>query len=229
MNNLVIFKGHTDGILVLLDNNTDFENIITALVRKLEENKNFFKNSDIVMKIKGRVLDMIQKEILLEILSAKNITQVSFIDFDELSDPIDNLNIKIVEEIIENKPNTIKYSNTCYWTGILRSGQEIISEGSAIIIGDVNPGAVIRAYENIIVLGNLNGRAFAGMNTIFENPYIIAYGMNPEQIGLGEFLATAPRETKKFVGLNAPEIAYLNSGVIHVDKIDIKLMQSMIQ
>ena len=38
--------------------------------------------------------------------------------------------------------------------GSLRSGQKIEFEGSVIVVGDVNPGAEIKAGGNIIVLGS---------------------------------------------------------------------------
>ena len=44
----------------------------------------------------------------------------------------------------------------------MRSGQKIESEGSLIIIGDVNSGAEVIASDNIIVLGSLRGLAHAG-------------------------------------------------------------------
>lgn len=219
--NCVIFKGRSDSISVILDRAIDFENIITAFAKKLSNNMSSLENSKIIMNIEGRKLDKTQKEILLEMLLSKNITQVSFKDNETNKN---NLPTQIVKKVINNNKE-IKYSHTGYWSGILRSGQEIIFEGNAIVIGDVNPGAIIRARENIIVLGNLNGRAFAGENLLREKSYIIAYGMNPEQIGIGEYIANAPQDGRKFVGLNVPEMAYLDNGNIHIEKIDAKLMQ----
>ena len=44
----------------------------------------------------------------------------------------------------------------------MRSGQKLESEGSLVIIGDVNSGAEVMASDNIIILGTLRGLAHAG-------------------------------------------------------------------
>lgn len=47
----------------------------------------------------------------------------------------------------------------------IRSGEQIVAKNSdLIIIGNVNDGGEVHADGNIIVLGRLNGRAFAGIN-----------------------------------------------------------------
>ena len=46
--------------------------------------------------------------------------------------------------------------------GTVRSGDRISSNGNLCIIGDVNPGAIVFAKENIYVWGKLLGIAFAG-------------------------------------------------------------------
>ena len=44
----------------------------------------------------------------------------------------------------------------------MRSGQKLESEGSLVILGDVNSGAEVMASDNIVVLGALRGLAHAG-------------------------------------------------------------------
>ena len=56
----------------------------------------------------------------------------------------------------------IAVSETKFHRGSLRSGQRIESEGSLVVIGDVNSGAEVIASDNIIVLGALRGLAHAG-------------------------------------------------------------------
>ncbi|OON94697.1 MAG: hypothetical protein ATN31_02580 [Candidatus Epulonipiscioides saccharophilum] len=228
INDLVIFRRQPDNVSVILDDTIDFENIIVEFAQKLDDNINIFEDININMNIKGRKLEQAQKEILLEILSNKNIMQVSFQDTNYKANTFFRQN--------KDKQNqqVMKYSKTCYWAGVLRSGQEIVSEGSAIIIGDVNPGAIIRARENIIVVGNLNGQAFAGNNADksdeLDKIYIIAYGMNPEQIAIGRILSQSIRSNKKNSDeLYFPKMAYLNEGTIKFDKIDVKRMQFMLK
>ena len=46
--------------------------------------------------------------------------------------------------------------------GTIRSGERISSKGDLFIIGDVNPGAIVSANENVYVWGKLLGIDFAG-------------------------------------------------------------------
>ena len=56
----------------------------------------------------------------------------------------------------------IAISETKFHRGSLRSGQKLETEGSLVIIGDVNSGAEVIASDNIVVLGSLRGLAHAG-------------------------------------------------------------------
>lgn len=56
----------------------------------------------------------------------------------------------------------IDFSKTKFYKGSLRSGQRVESEGSLVVLGDVNSGAEVIASENIVVLGKLRGLAHAG-------------------------------------------------------------------
>lgn len=56
----------------------------------------------------------------------------------------------------------IAVSETKFHRGSLRSGQKIETEGSLVVLGDVNSGAEVIASDNIIVLGALRGLAHAG-------------------------------------------------------------------
>ena len=56
----------------------------------------------------------------------------------------------------------VAISETKFHRGSLRSGQRIETEGSIVIIGDVNSGAEVIASDNIVVVGNLRGLAHAG-------------------------------------------------------------------
>ncbi|OOB80041.1 MAG: hypothetical protein BEN19_07030 [Epulopiscium sp. Nuni2H_MBin003] len=210
--NLVTFKGQADTIIVVLDEIAPFREIAQCFDNKLQEYKSFFKDANIPMKIKGRDLTEQDKQILSEILTKNDI----------------NTCIHCEEQTVNTATKNSQGINTIYSVGILRSGQEVVSVGNAIILGDVNPGAVVKADNNIIIMGNLNGRAYAGLSTSCERTFVIAYGMNPEQVGIGEYIANSPKASRKYVGFNVPEIAYVNEHRIYVDEVDFKTLQSII-
>ena len=94
--------------------------------------------------------------------------------------------------------------------GMVRSGDQISSNGNLFIIGDVNPGAQISAKKNIYVWGKLCGVAFAGKNGDNESTISSLY-LNALQLRINEIVAIGPKEKPKN---NYPEIALLERGKI---------------
>jgi len=70
----------------------------------------------------------------------------------------------------------------------LRAGQVVEHPGDVLVIGDVNPGAEIRAAGNVIVLGELRGIAWAGYPGN-KDAVIIALKMKPQQLRIGNIFA----------------------------------------
>tara|TARA_Y100000589_G_scaffold23921_1_gene19733 strand:- start:128 stop:784 length:657 start_codon:yes stop_codon:yes gene_type:complete len=94
--------------------------------------------------------------------------------------------------------------------GMVRSGDQISSNGNLFIIGDVNPGAQISAKKNIYVWGKLCGVAFAGKNGDNDSTISSLY-LNPLQLRINMTVAIGPKEKPKN---NYPEIALLEEGKI---------------
>mgnify|MGYP001343593764 CR=1 FL=1 len=94
--------------------------------------------------------------------------------------------------------------------GTIRSGNRISSNGDLCVIGDVNPGAIVSAKNNVYVWGKLLGMAFAGEdgNT---NASISSLYLNPLQLRICDIIAIGPKEKPKYP---YPEVAVLESKVI---------------
>ena len=87
----------------------------------------------------------------------------------------------------------IAISETKFHRGSLRSGQKMETEGSLVIIGDVNSGAEVIASDNIIVLGALRGLAHAGAKG--NKQAIIAAGLlDAVQIRIADVVKEIERE-----------------------------------
>tara|TARA_B100000212_G_scaffold88546_1_gene64861 strand:- start:271 stop:924 length:654 start_codon:yes stop_codon:yes gene_type:complete len=113
----------------------------------------------------------------------------------------DRLN-PVIEDSCNNKDKT--------HFGMVRSGDQISSNGNLFIIGDVNPGAQISAKKNIYVWGKLCGVAFAGKNGKNDSTISSLY-LNALQLRINETVAIGPKEKPKN---NYPEIALLEKGKI---------------
>ena len=88
-----------------------------------------------------------------------------------------------------------------FYKGNLRDGDELESEASIVVIGDVEKGAKVSAKGNIIVLGALRGAAHAGVCGN-EDAVIVAFemaplsvriaGLSPKKAGNGRHLGRGP-------------------------------------
>lgn len=152
MKNCVMINLKKDEIVIKLNEEATQEEIIEALKKKLTELKKLYKNEKTPILVAGKILknkeiDEIQKLI-------KNEIDVE-IDFDMPK----SLGLHSITKTFEKE---IATSETKFHRGSLRSGQRIESEGSLVIIGDVNSGAEVIASDNIVILGALRGLAHAG-------------------------------------------------------------------
>lgn len=227
MDNLVVFKGSVDGITVMLNETAPFEALMDSFIEKLESSKKFFSGAKVNMRFKGRKLSKEQQDALMSLLTHQNILNVAFIhDFDQTKSEKSEDQIRMLLEEM-NKPNV---SLTKYHYGIVRSGQHIDFRGSVVVIGDVNPGGVITADGNIIIMGTLNGKVHAGLDEQFKNPFILATNMHPMQIGIRHVIAQSPEgDVVSRNKAQMPQIAYVNDDQIYVEEIDFKTFNHMVE
>lgn len=223
--NLVVFKGTPEGIIIILDEDAEFEQILISFKQKLQQSKQFFKGSKVSVRFKGKSLTQLQQEKLMELLANQNILNISFIHQFEGEESQYDKDLMWIKEELEKDGASL----THFHFGIVRSGTHIDYKGNVIVLGDVNPGGLITAGGNVIVLGSLKGKVHAGLDNSCNNPFIISYVMQPIQIGIGNVIAQAPKgesfgnkETKEL------QIAYLKNQQIYVDILDAKSLNHML-
>ena len=73
----------------------------------------------------------------------------------------------------------------------LRSGQRIDVEGDLVLMGDANPGSILTATGNIVVVGALRGTAHAGINGD-DGASVSAYRLQPLQLRIADVIARSP-------------------------------------
>ena len=77
--------------------------------------------------------------------------------------------------------------------GTLRSGDVLETEGSALVLGDVNPGARVVAGGHVLVWGTLRGVAHAGCHGE-TGARIVALQLRPLQLRIAAAVARGPEE-----------------------------------
>jgi len=118
----------------------------------------------------------------------------------------------IKEQDIKNKllAFTSKKKDDILHKGTVRSGERISSNGNLCIIGDVNPGAIVSAKENIYVWGKLLGIAFAGKSGN-KKASIVSLYLNPLQLRIADVIAIGPKDKPKNC---YPEVAVIDKQTI---------------
>ncbi|PSB05037.1 septum site-determining protein MinC [Merismopedia glauca] len=96
----------------------------------------------------------------------------------------------------------------------VRSGVEISHPGTAIVLGDVNPGGSVVAAGDILVWGRLRGIAHAGAKGN-SNCRIMALEMQPTQLRIAGYVARAPQKQLTYY---VPEVAYVTTEGIRISK-----------
>jgi len=103
-----------------------------------------------------------------------------------------------------------KEKEDIFLEGTVRSGDRISSNGNLCIIGDVNPGAIVSAKNNIYVWGKLLGIAFAG-KAGNKNASIASLYLNPLQLRIADVIAIGPKDKPRNY---YPEIALIDKQTI---------------
>lgn len=202
--NYVLFKGTKDGITVMFDPEAPFDTLCDQLEKKVVEASKFFDHVKTAMAFKGRDFTAEEEETLLKIIAKHATMDVTFVK-------TENNELKELSELLakEMSPSNL----TKFHRGSLRNGQKIEFDGSVVVVGDVNPGAEIKAGGNIIVLGQLKGMAHAGCKGMTE-AFVTAIFMAPVQLRIADIITRFPEENKR--GPKPPEYAFVQNGQIFV-------------
>ena len=177
----VIIKSSKNGINLILDDTLSFRELLEEIKNKFIDSEKFFKNARIAISFEGRALSQGEQfEIIDTIQQYTSITIICILDHDDLMDEV--IKRRMGTFVEEHSPQTGHF-----YKGTLRSGQQIESETSMIILGDVNPGAKVIAKGTIVILGSLKGIAYAGA-TGDDTCFVAALEMDPVQIKIGDYM-----------------------------------------
>lgn len=141
-----------DQIIIKISEEAEQKSIVTALKKKLPELKKLYKDEKTPIKIVGKVLKNKEIDEIQELIKENINVDIEF-------DMPKTLGLSSITRTFKKE---IAVSETKFHRGSLRSGQKLETEGSIVILGDVNSGAEVIASDNIVVLGNLRGLAHAG-------------------------------------------------------------------
>lgn len=212
MKNSVIIKGNKYGIVVVLDDKMDFEELKLQIAEKFRDSSKFFDKAEMALSFEGRELSIEEQREVLDIISENSeLRVVCIVDTDKEREALFKKSLD--EKLMELSTNTGQF-----YKGNLRSGQVLEVETSIIIIGDVKPGARVVSKGNVVILGSLKGTVFAGA-TGNEKSFVVALDMSPMQIRIADTIARSPDNPVKEMKKEA-KIAFMEDGNIYIEPIN---------
>lgn len=174
MNNQVIIKGKKDRLEINLSSDVEFPVLLEILENKIKEAKNFIGKSNLAIGFSGRTLSTDEENNLIKVITDNSDITIAYV-FSTINSSSENLIDRLP---IDNN------DKVCFHRANLRSGAKLEFDGHIVVIGDVNPGAVIRAKGSVIVIGHLNGNVYAGLGGEDSN-FVGALFFNPIQVTIG--------------------------------------------
>ncbi|NLY80552.1 MAG: septum site-determining protein MinC [Lysinibacillus sp.] len=201
---LVHMKGTKEGLVLRLDDQCAYAELVEELERKVSEG-GIDGKVDVSLHLGYRYLPDKQKQELVNIIEQSGKMVVS----------------KVMSNVITIDESSAKVQeNQCdTYVGIVRSGQVIHAPGDIVIVGDVNPNGKVEAGGNIYVLGNLKGIVHAGIDGN-RDAIIAASKFEPTHVYIADVIEVMSNE-KPIVKEHAEQLfAYINrDGMISYDRL----------
>lgn len=212
--NAVIIKSNPHGLVLNLDSDMPFEELLAAVADKFKRSAGFFKNATLALTFRGRVLTKEQEQQLLDaIVESSGIYVICIVDEDRET-------AEYYKKAVIHATEKQKEEDGQFYRGTLRSGQVLETEASVVIIGDVNPGAQVISKGNIVILGCCMGNIYAGASGN-AGCFAAALTMKPMQVRIADKTARSAIVKKVDTGEYPvdPKIVYIKDGHLQIKPI----------
>lgn len=214
----ITIKGTRSGLLLTLEPETPFVDLLNALADRLSEAPAFFRGAALTVDTSRRnlrVSERVQLENLLAHyqMSVRSLEQVTEVikEARTITLPLEEPPEQLNELQVQRDPR--ESEDTLFLKRTIRSGQAIHHKSNVVVLGDVNPGAEIVAGGDIIVWGVLRGMVHAGYPDN-EQAMVCALQLSPVQVRIAHLLSRPP---EGFTAQPRPEVAIIKQGQIVVE------------
>ncbi len=209
-----------EGVLLNINPEIPLDNVKSSLESHLEDAGDFYRGADLYLNLKGISIESDELQDLIGFIS-QSVSSETNVYFSSHSreEEQKGLNRRLIKKDRTRENEEVSFKDdTRLVRGTLRSGQAVEHPHNVVILGDVNPGAEVRAGGDILVFGKLMGLVHAGVRGD-EDAEIAALRLTPTQIRIASKISRPPEnETERFEP--RPERAFIETGRIIVEEID---------
>ena len=188
MSDIVKIKGLKSGLQLSFAKGASFDDVQANLLNKLQTGEKFFIRGTTVFVPKDFFAEE-QTEKLRRMFHRHGMLFSTELKTPNFSSIPKKMVVEVKKEI-EPPPKMLTINRT------VRSGQEVKTESSVMIFGNVNPGAQIVAGGNIDIRGICRGFVHAGAFGD-ESAYVVADRLMPMQIRIADVIARSPDNMEK--------------------------------
>lgn len=213
----IIIKGTSDGLIITLGAG-GWSGLMEELDRRLGEKASFFKGGRVALRVGLRQLLASELEVAGQVLNRHQVTLWA-VDSDSVDTKAAAAELGLETGLATERQAGVPSQglaakgDSLVVQRTLRSGQVIYHPGHVVIIGDVNPGAEVRAGGSVVIWGRLRGTIHAGMNDQLKDTAVVcALQLTPTQLRIGDYIARSPAETDPHDVV--PEMAFVQDGRI---------------
>ncbi len=216
----IAIKGTRSGLLLTLEPETPFGDLLGALADRLAEAPSFFRGAALTVDTTRRhlrVSERIQLENLLahyqmSVRPLEKIAEAAVRETKTVTLPLEESSHETEAELQAQK-DPRESEDTLFLRRTIRSGQAIHHTSNVVVLGDVNPGAEIVAGGDILVWGVLRGMVHAGYPDN-EQAIVCSLQLSPVQLRIAHLLSRPP---EGFAAQPRPEVAVIKQGQIIVE------------
>lgn len=212
----ISIKGTSEGLIITIGAGA-WEGLVDELDRRLGEKASFFKGGRVALRLGPRQLTLEQLEAAGRILDQHQVTLWAVdSESSETRAAAARLGLETGlpdRQVTQPEVMPAKTGDSLVVQRTIRSGQVIYHPGHVVVIGDVNPGAEIRAGGSVVIWGRLRGIVHAGTQSRFKDTAVVcALQLSPTQLRIGDHIARSPAEEGEHDYV--PEMAFVQDGQI---------------
>ena len=223
MKNTVVIKSFQNGISVFLNEELPFEELLQEVAFKFRESSHFFKDARMALSLEGRRLTEEEElQVIDTICENSDLHIVCLVDKDKEAN---QSFLKAIQDLPYPKKEIENEGH--FYRGTLQNGEILETESSIVVLGDVHPGSALISTRDIVILGGLFGKAYAGGNGK-EGHFIVALEMSPERLQIGDFKYKNSKPRKWPIKPKIqPQIAYVRDGKVIMEPITKELLSNL--
>ncbi len=213
----VQIKGVREGLLVTLGDGA-WPEVQLELLSHIETQAEFLRGAKLILDVGGHELNAATLSKVRDLISDEGISLWAVLSNSEVTRQTaqmlglaTRIHQAPATQVVRSAESSLpaKGGEAVLVKRTLRSGNSVEHPGHVTVVGDVNPGAEIKAGGSVVVWGRLRGMVHAGCDGD-EEAVVCALDLSPTQLRIADKIAIPPEKNDE----SRPEIALVRDGQV---------------